>query len=195
MKDKLLFVIHQHDTVRKHFDLRLEIGGVMPSWAIPKGPTLDNTMKRLAMATTDHDMSYRNFEGALPEGSYGAGPVIVWDEGYYVPEIEIEKVSEVSNVPKVSKAKKKEMVREVIADKKEGEKVMQQGMEDGQLKFQLHGKKMKGSFALVKAGFAGKNSWLLIKHKDDAVKTGYDAHDYPKSVKSGKTIEDFREEE
>ena len=64
MKEKLLFVIHQHATVRAHFDLRLEIGGVMPSWAIPKGPTLDNTQKRLAMATTDHQMSYREFEGA-----------------------------------------------------------------------------------------------------------------------------------
>lgn len=186
MKDKLVFVIHQHDTVRKHYDLRLEIGGVMPSWAIPKGPTLDNTQKRLAMATTDHDMSYRNFEGALPEGSYGAGPVIVWDEGYYVPEVETEKVSE------VSKAKKKEKVRTAIEDPKVGEKVMQSGMEEGQIKFQLFGKKMKGSFALVKAGFAGKNSWLLIKHKDKYVKEGYDAKDHPKSVKSGKTIGDLR---
>lgn len=188
MKGKLLFVIHQHATVRPHFDLRLEIGGVMPSWAIPKGPTLDNTMKRLAMQTTDHEMSYRNFEGVLPEGSYGAGPVIVWDEGYYVPEVEIPKVSK---VPEVSKAKKKEKVREAIEDKNEGDKVMQAGLEEGQLKFRLFGKKLQGSFALVKAGFAGKNSWLLIKHKDEFVKAGYDAKQHPKSVKSGKTVEDF----
>lgn len=175
MKDKLVFVIHKHDTVRKHYDLRLEIGGVMPSWAIPKGPTLDNTMKRLAMQTTDHDMSYRNFEGALPEGSYGAGPVIVWDEGYYIPEIEVSKG-----------------MREQVQDKKEGEKVMQQGLEKGQLKFTLYGKKLHGSFALVKAGFAGKNSWLLIKHKDEQVKVGYDANDYPESVISGKTTDDLR---
>jgi bifunctional non-homologous end joining protein LigD len=170
MKDTLVFVIHKHDTVRKHYDLRLEIGGVMPSWAVPKGPTLDNTQKRLAMKTTDHDMSYRNFEGELPEGSYGAGPVIIWDEGTYTPEIEVSKG-----------------VREKIEDVREGEKVMQQGLEDGQLKFTLQGKKLKGSFALVKAGFAGKNSWLLIKHKDAYVKEGYDANDDPKSVRSGKT--------
>lgn len=178
MKDKLVFVIHKHDTVRKHYDMRLEIGNVMPSWAIPKGPTLDNTQKRLAMQTTDHSMEYRNFEGVLPEGSYGAGPVIIWDEGYYIPEIEVSKG-----------------VREVITDPKEGEKVMQQGLEDGQLKFQLHGKKLKGSFALVKAGFAGKNSWLLIKHKDEYTKENYDANDYPKSAKSGKTTDDFKEQE
>lgn len=157
-----------------HYDFRLEIGGVMPSWAIPKGPTLDNTQKRLAMITTDHSMEYRNFEGVLPEGSYGAGPVIIWDEGYYVPEVEIRKG-----------------VREAVRDKKEGERVMQVGLEEGQLKFQLFGKKLKGSFALVKAGFAGKNSWLLIKHQDAFVKAEYDANDFPKSVKSGKTIKDF----
>jgi len=189
MKEKLLFVIHQHATVRAHFDLRLEIGGVMPSWAIPKGPTLDNTQKRLAMATTDHEMSYRDFEGALPEGSYGAGPVIVWDEGYYVPEIE----EIASNATAAKGTKKKEKTRIAIEDKKEGDKIMQVGLEEGQLKFQLHGKKMKGSFALVKAGFAGKNSWLLIKHKDEFVKAGYDAKEHPKSVKSGKTVEDFKE--
>ncbi len=187
MKDKLLFVIHQHATVRAHFDLRLEIGGVMPSWAIPKGPTLDNTQKRLAMQTTDHKMSYRNFEGVLPEGSYGAGPVIVWDEGYYIPEVEVK----VPQVPRVSRAKT-EVIREAIEDKKEGDRVMQVGLEEGQIKFQLHGKKMKGSFALVKAGFAGKNSWLLIKHKDEFVKAGYDAKEHPKSVKSGKRVEDFK---
>lgn len=176
MKDnKLVFVVHKHDATRLHYDFRLEIGGVMPSWAIPKGPTLDNTQKRLAMMTTDHSMEYRNFEGVLPEGSYGAGPVIVWDEGTYTPEIEVSKG-----------------VREKIEDRKEGEKVMQQGLEDGQLKFTLHGKKLKGSFALVKAGFAGKNSWLLIKHKDEYVESGYDANDYPKSAKSGKTIEDLK---
>lgn len=185
MKEKLLFVIHQHATVRPHFDLRLEIGGVMPSWAIPKGPTLDNTQKRLAMATSDHDMSYRNFEGTLPEGSYGAGPVIVWDEGYYIAEIEETK--------ETKGTKGKEKIRTAIEDPKEGERVMQAGLEEGQLKFRLFGKKLQGSFALVKAGFAGKNSWLLIKHKDEFVKVGYDAKQHPKSVKSGKTIGDIEE--
>jgi len=88
---KLVFVIHKHDATRLHYDFRLQIGNVMPSWAIPKGPTLDNTKKRLAMPTSDHSMDYRNFEGILPEGEYGAGPVMIWDEGMYTPEIEISK--------------------------------------------------------------------------------------------------------
>lgn len=172
MKNKLLFVVHQHDARNMHYDFRLEIGGVMPSWAIPKGPTLDPSMKRLAMMTTPHSMEYRNFEGVLPEGSYGAGPVIVWDEGYYVPEVEVSKG-----------------VRETVEDKKDGEKIMQQGLLEGELKFKLFGKKLQGSFALVKThGFAGKHAWFLIKHKDEFVKAGYDAKAFPKSVVSGKTI-------
>jgi|SRR3989344_3357993 len=173
--DKLLFVIHLHDATSLHFDFRLQIGNVMPSWAIPKGPTLDNTLKRLAMMTTDHSMEYRNFEGVLPEGQYGAGSVIIWDEGYYLPEIQIDD-------------------RRLTIDKLgEGQKVMKEGLEKGEIKFFLHGKKLKGSFALVKTrGFAGKNAWLLIKHKDEYVKTGYDAKEFPKSVRSGKTIEDIK---
>lgn len=146
----------------------------MPSWAIPKGPTLDPQFKRLAMETTDHSMEYRNFEGVLPEGGYGAGPVIIWDEGYYVAEVEIEKGK-----------------RELVLDIKKAQEVMKEGLKKGELKFTLHGKKLKGSFALVKTrGFGPKNSWLLIKHKDKYVKENYDASDYPKSARSSKTLED-----
>lgn len=175
-KDKLVFVIHKHDATSLHYDFRLEIGGVMPSWAIPKGPTLDPSMKRLAMETTDHALEYRNFEGVLPEGKYGAGPVMIWDEGTYIPEVEIAKGQ-----------------RETVDDKKEGEKVMQEGLKKGEIKFFLEGKKLKGSFALVKTHGSGpKNTWLLIKHKDAYVKEGYDANDYDISVRSGRTLAQIR---
>jgi bifunctional non-homologous end joining protein LigD len=174
-QDKLLFVIHKHKATSLHYDIRLEIGGVMPSWATAKGPTLDNSLKRLALPTTDHNMEYRHFEGVIPEGSYGAGPVMIWDEGYYIPEVEVSKG-----------------VRKEIPDRQEGEQVMKEGMEKGEIKFVLHGKKLKGSFALVKTkGWGPKNSWLLIKHADEHVVKDYNASDYDFSARSGKSIEDI----
>lgn len=171
--DHLFFVIHKHDATRLHYDFRLQIGDVMPSWAIPKGPTLDPTVKRLAMETTDHAMEYRHFEGVISEGSYGAGPVMIWDEGYYIPEIEVAKGE-----------------RELIKNIEEGQKVMKEGWKKGEIKFQLHGKKLHGSFALVKTrGFGPKNSWLLIKHKDEFIEAGYDANNYTISAKSKKSME------
>lgn len=174
----LVFVIHKHHATSLHYDFRLEIGGVMPSWSIPKGPTLDNTVKRLAMTTTDHDIEYRHFEGVIPEGSYGAGPVMIWDEGEYTPEVEISKG-----------------VRKEIPDRKEGEEVMQEGLKKGELKFILHGKKLRGSFALVKTkGWGPKNSWLLIKHNDKYVESGYDAKDFDFSAVSKKSIDEIAKE-
>lgn len=178
MKQKqLTFVIHKHDATQLHYDFRLEVNGVMPSWAIPKGPTLDNTMKRLAMATSDHKMEYAKFEGVLEDGKYGAGPVMIWDTGTYIAEIEIAKG-----------------VRKEIPDFDEANKVMSEGMEKGEIKFLLKGKKMKGSFALVKTkGFPPgvKNAWLLIKHKDKYVVEGYDAKEYDVSAKSGKSLKEI----
>ena len=163
---RLFFVVQKHQATALHYDFRLEVGGVMPSWAIPKGPSLDNTVKRLAMKTEDHPLDYRHFEGVIPEGEYGAGPVMIWDQGYYLAEIEIAKG-----------------VREQVEDKEKGNEIMKEGIEKGEIKFFLHGKKLKGSFALVKTkgfppGKAGKNAWLLIKHQDKFVQEGYDAANY-----------------
>ena len=183
--EHLVFVIQKHHATNLHYYFRLEIGNVMPSWAIAKGPTLDNMLKRLALSTTDHDINYRHFEGVIPAGLYGAGPVMIWDEGYYIPEIEISP----SSVGKKG-------VRKEILDRTEGEKVMKEGLKKEELKFVLHGKKMKGSFALVKTkGWGPKNSWLLIKHNDTFVESGYDANDYDFSAVSKKSIAQIAGEE
>jgi len=178
-KGQLLFVIHKHKATSLHYDFRLQIGKVMPSWSIPRGPTLDNTVKRLALPTTDHSLEYRHFEGAIPAGSYGAGPVMIWDEGTYNPEIEISKG-----------------VRKEITDPKEAKLVAAKSYKEGMLKFTLYGKKLHGSFALVLTkGFAGrKDAWLLIKHLDKFCEKGYDAKDYDFSAVSKRSIAQIEEE-
>ncbi len=175
-EERLVFVVQKHKATSLHYDFRLEIGGVMPSWSIPKGPTLDSGAKRLAMFTTDHDLEYRHFEGMLPKGEYGAGPVMVWDEGTYNPEIEVSKG-----------------LRSEIAGRAEGDEVMKKSLREGNLKFRLYGKKLQGSFALVRPkGFAGgRDSWLMIKHRDEYVKKGYDANDYDFSAISGRSIDEI----
>jgi bifunctional non-homologous end joining protein LigD len=173
LKDQqLVFVVQKHKATSLHYDFRLEIGGVMPSWSIPKGPSLDSSVKRLALPTTDHPLEYRQFEGVIPKGDYGAGPVMIWDEGTYNPEIEISKG-----------------VRKEITNRKEAEEIISKSLQNGNLKFHLYGKKLKGSFALVRtAGFGGKESWLLIKHRDEYSKTGYDADDYDFSAASNRSL-------
>ncbi len=169
----LVFVVQKHRATSLHYDFRLEIGGLMPSWSIPKGPSLDSSVRRLALPTSDHPMDYRRFEGVIPEGGYGAGPVMIWDEGTYNPEIEISKG-----------------VRKETSDRQQAEKVARTSLRDGNLKFHLYGKKLRGSFALVRtAGFGGKKeTWLLIKHRDEHSKNGYDANDYDFSAVTGRTL-------
>ena len=172
---RLVFVVQKHAATRLHYDFRLQIGSVMPSWSIPKGPSLDPTMKRLAMPTTDHTLEYRNFEGIIPEGNYGAGTVMIWDIGIYIPEIEFEKGK-----------------LEIVDDYYAAQDAMKAGLKNGQLKFQLFGKKLKGSFALVKfRNIGGKPAWLLIKHKDNHVQKDYDANKYDFSATTNKSLKEI----
>lgn len=157
-KGALKFVIQRHAATRLHYDFRLEMEGVLKSWAVPKGPSLNPKDKRLAMMVEDHPFSYRTFEGVIPAGNYGAGVVEIWDEGTY----------------------------EHIEDhnKKTGEKKLLSDLHKGSLKFILHGKKLKGEFALVKIKNSDDNSWLLIKHRDEfAVDDDFNAEELtnPKS--------------
>lgn len=161
-KQHLMFVVQKHDASHLHYDFRLEMDGVLKSWAIPKGPSTDPKTKRLAMMVEDHPFDYRNFEGIIPQGQYGGGTVIVWDEGTYEPLEDIEG----------KKAQEKELLKELKA---------------GSLKFRLHGKKLKGEFALVKTHGMAENGWLLIKHNDEFAGEG-DITEKDRSVKSGKTI-------
>ncbi len=160
--DKLRFVIQKHDASHLHYDFRLEMEGVLKSWAVPKGPSTDPSVKRLAMMVEDHPFDYRNFEGIIPSG-YGAGTVIVWDEGYYEPAH--------------SDAK----------DKKTKDKELRKGIFSGKLHFILYGKKLKGEYALVKTHGRGENSWLLFKVKDKYV-SKEDITLRDKSVISKKTL-------
>lgn len=161
-KSSLLFVIQKHDASHLHYDFRLEMEGVLKSWAIPKGPSTDPKTKRLAMMVEDHPMDYRTFEGIIPKGEYGGGTVMVWDEGTYEP---IDPV-------KGKKAQEKHLLKQ---------------LESGSLKIVLHGKKLKGEFALVKTHGMGENSWLLIKHKDEFA-SDKEITKLDKSVLSGSTI-------
>lgn len=161
-RNDLVFVVQKHDATRLHYDFRLEMDGVLKSWAVPKGPSANPSEKRLAMMVEDHPFDYRTFEGIIPKGEYGGGTVIVWDQGTYEP---IEK----------------------IEGKKAQEKYLLKQLKEGSLKLVLHGKKLKGEWALVRTKLS-ENSWLLIKHKDKYA-TEEDISEKAKSVVSGKTIE------
>lgn len=139
--DKLIFVIQRHKASHLHYDFRLEMEGVLKSWAVPKGPSLNPQDKRLAMMVEDHPYDYKDFEGIIPEGNYGGGIVEIWDSGTYTS-------------------------LENKGSAKEDEKLLKAGLYSGNLKFTLNGKKLKGEFALVKLKDSDSNSWLLIKHRD-----------------------------
>lgn len=164
----LLFVVQQHSARRLHYDFRLECDGVLKSWAVPKGPSLNVADRRLAVMTEDHPFDYASFEGVIPPRQYGAGEVIVWDCGVYSPD---EQGS-------------------WYHDRREAERQVREGLAQGKLSFFLRGEKLKGSFALVRTAKDPK-SWLLIKHKDRFARTT-DITEHNRSVLHGAAVEDLK---
>jgi bifunctional non-homologous end joining protein LigD len=164
----LLFVVQQHRATRLHYDFRLELDGVLKSWAVPKGPSLDPADKRLAVPTEDHPFDYGSFEGVIPPGQYGAGEVIVWDCGVWSEDGE---------------------GRTWFHDRAEAERRAREALAKGKLSLELRGEKLKGSYALVRTS-DGK-SWLLIKHKDRSV-SDTDVAGRDRSVLSGMTVAEMK---
>ncbi|MEX1182789.1 MAG: DNA polymerase ligase N-terminal domain-containing protein [Gemmatimonadota bacterium] len=164
--DRLRFVIQKHAASRLHYDLRLELHGVMRSWAVPKGPSLDPAVKRLAMQVEDHPIEYNTFEGTIPQGEYGGGTVMLWDRGTYAPD-----------------------------DARPGEAAdaaVRRGLSSGKLSFTLRGERLRGSFALVRTDRGPKPKWLLIKHRDDEAAAGLDiAGALLTSVETGRTMDEI----
>jgi bifunctional non-homologous end joining protein LigD len=183
------FVVQRHRATRLHYDFRLEIGGVLVSWAVPKGPTLDPGVRRMAVHVEDHPIEYLDFEGVIPKGQYGGGDVIVWDWGTWSPDPE---------TPDPARA-----------------------IDDGELKFRLEGRKLRGRYTIVHTGGRGRtrtsrratgrgegpggdghggdghggddsDQWLLIKKRDEAAEPGWDAEDHPESVKTGRTNDEVK---
>ena len=167
-KKALRFVIQKHAASHLHYDFRLEMEGVLKSWAVPKGPSTDPSVKRLAMMVEDHPYDYGTFEGIIPEGNYGAGTVMVWDEGTY----------EASDL--------------LGADKKTQDKNLRHQLYAGKIKLFLNGKKLNGAYVLIKAHGRGENAWLLIK-MDDEYASQDDILLADKSPLSGKTLEELKE--
>jgi bifunctional non-homologous end joining protein LigD len=163
------FVIQKHAASHLHFDLRLEMGGVMKSWAVPKGPSLDPSVKRLAVEVEDHPIEYNTFEGTIPEGGYGGGTVMLWDRGtYYIDDVD-------GDVDQDSAAQKE--------------------YRDGKLSITFEGERLKGSFTLVRTRQTQrKPQWLLIKHRDEFAEPGSDiVAEVETSVTTGRTMEEITE--
>jgi len=161
----LRFVIHKHAASHLHYDFRLELDGVLKSWAIPKGPSLDPAVKRLAVMVEDHPYEYGDFEGVIPKGNYGAGEVIIWDSGtYHAP---------------------------ATPEREQSEELLRAGLKKGDLKFVLRGEKLSGEFALVRIKGDKDNAWLLIKKNDEFASTE-DVTLQDRSVASNATIEDIK---
>lgn len=161
-KKPLAFVVQKHRATALHYDLRLEWKGVMLSWAVPRGPSYDPAIKRMAMQVEDHPIEYNRFEGIIPEGEYGGGTVMIWDNGAWIPESE-----------------------DVDA-----------ALHKGDLKFRLEGKKLLGSWVLVRTSSSyGKNAWLWIKHKDAFTSSQDVTTLFPRSVVSNRLLIEIARDE
>jgi bifunctional non-homologous end joining protein LigD len=167
---ELMFVVQKHSASRLHYDLRLELDGVLKSWALPHGPSFDPSQKRLAVMVEDHPIDYGGFEGVIPEGEYGAGQVIVWDRGTYEPDSD--------GIP-------------LNLDREAAQARVRSKLEAGKMSFTLHGEKLKGSWALVTMAKDPKN-WLLLKHRDGFETAEDEVLSKEDSVISGRTIEDLK---
>ncbi|MBN1543118.1 DNA ligase [candidate division KSB1 bacterium] len=167
-KPKAIFVIHKHDARNLHYDFRIEVKGVLKSWAVPKGPSTDPREKRLALPTEDHPLEYADFEGTIPEDEYGAGTVMVWDAGTY------------RNL-------------KTDANKKKG--AMTQAIKAGHVTIWLEGKKLKGGYALIRTEQDKNERWLLVKTDDDKADARRNpVSTEPKSVLTGRTLAEIRKE-
>ncbi len=163
----LTFVIQKHKASQLHYDFRLELDGVLKSWAVPKGPSLNPEDKRLAMMVEDHPLEYEQFEGIIPKGNYGAGTVMVWDQGVYSPLDAVER--------------------------EKTEEILKQQLEKGHLTFVLLGKKLKGEFALIKTRMDEENSWLLVK-KGDEYASEKDILEQDHSVLTNRSMDEIAKE-
>jgi bifunctional non-homologous end joining protein LigD len=156
----LHFVIQKHAASHLHYDFRLELDGVMKSWAVPKGPSYDPSVRRLAMEVEDHPIEYNTFEGTIPEGEYGGGTVMLWDRGTY------------------------------DAEDGGGVESLRRGYEKGDLKVVMHGERLKGAWVLVRMNRPGRPQWLLIKHRDDTATADLDVTaKHTKSVVTKRTMD------
>jgi DNA ligase D-like protein (predicted 3'-phosphoesterase) len=163
-----VFVVQKHDASQLHYDFRIEVDGVLKSWAVPKGPSMNPANKRLAVPTEDHPLDYAGFEGTIPDDQYGGGTVMVWDSGSY---LNLKKQEDDTEMP------------------------MAETVEHGRIEIWLEGKKLRGGFALVRTRMVGKQQqWLLIKMKDEQARPGKDILvDKPDSAISGRSLEEIKE--
>src|SRR3954471_7301547 len=164
-KQKLAFVIQKHSASHLHYDLRLELEGVMKSWAVPKGPSVSTSIKRLAMEVEDHPIEYNTFEGTIPQGEYGGGTVMLWDRGTYTAD----------------EAKQGE----------DPEKVLKREYHAGKMSISLHGERLRGSWALVRTDPGPKPKWLLIKHRDEFARKYEATEEFITSVVTDRTMEEI----